>query len=86
MPFIVKPLNTTTIIREKTETRNGEITVNLNLTLTLVVDQNGNLSLTATPSTDNQQPSPKPNKPEYVIQLPDIEITDNLILDFGKDV
>jgi hypothetical protein len=89
MPFIIKPV--TTVVREKTVTTNqGEVTINLNLMLTLVVDQNGTVSVSATPQTPSPMPtvpiSAKPTKPEYVIQIPDIEVTDNLILDFGKDV
>lgn len=81
MPQIIKP---TTIIREQhfsTRTEQGEVTVNLNLSITITADADGALRVSA-----EARPDVETRGKEYEPQIPDLEVMETDLIDFGWDV
>jgi hypothetical protein len=86
MPQVIKP---TSVVKEQhftTKTVDGEVTINLNLTLSIVVDQQGQISVSAAPEVIQPKKEVIKKEPEFVFQIPEVEVSSQELIDFGQDV
>lgn len=76
MPF----LSSRPIVKEiiKTETVQGEITVNLNLSVTINLDDNGKVNL----AVKRIEEVPE----QLILEIPDLEVSPEEMISFGQDV
>jgi len=64
--------------------QNGELTINLNLTIKIEAD--GSLKVTPTAEAAPQTPPPLPKPEDVKWEMPDLEIGEDSLINFGKNV